>query len=54
MTGFEPATFCTQNKRATKLRYIPFNREYFHSIFHIKKKSILFSTFIRLDSHLIS
>lgn len=23
MTGFEPATFCTQNKRATKLRYIP-------------------------------
>ena len=25
MTGFEPVTFCTQNKRATKLRYIPFN-----------------------------
>ncbi|KAK7322256.1 hypothetical protein VNO80_32656 [Phaseolus coccineus] len=24
MTGFEPVTFCTQNKRATKLRYIPF------------------------------
>ncbi|MFS8017006.1 putative photosystem I PsaJ, reaction centre subunit IX [Helianthus anomalus] len=23
MTGFEPVTFCTQNKRATKLRYIP-------------------------------
>lgn len=23
MTGFEPATSCTQNKRATKLRYIP-------------------------------
>lgn len=23
MTGFEPAAFCTQNKRATKLRYIP-------------------------------
>ncbi|KAK7234880.1 hypothetical protein RIF29_46570 [Crotalaria pallida] len=22
MTGFEPVTFCTQNKRATKLRYI--------------------------------
>ena len=26
MTGFEPVTFCTQNKRATKLRYIPLNR----------------------------
>lgn len=25
MTGFEPVTFCTQNKRATKLRYIPFS-----------------------------
>ncbi|KAL4309996.1 hypothetical protein GQ457_01G025920 [Hibiscus cannabinus] len=25
MTGFEPVTFCTQSKRATKLRYIPFN-----------------------------
>jgi hypothetical protein len=25
MTGFEPATFCTQNKHATKLRYIPSN-----------------------------
>ncbi|KAF4348564.1 hypothetical protein F8388_000243 [Cannabis sativa] len=25
MTGFEPVTFCTQNKRATELRYIPFN-----------------------------
>src|SRR6266508_6362823 len=24
MTGFEPVTFCTQNKRATKLHYIPF------------------------------
>lgn len=24
MTGFEPVTFCTQNKRANKLRYIPF------------------------------
>lgn len=23
MTGFEPVTFCTQNKRATKLRHIP-------------------------------
>ncbi len=23
MTGFEPATFCSQNRRATKLRYIP-------------------------------
>ena len=22
-SGFEPVTFCTQNKRATKLRYIP-------------------------------
>ena len=24
MTGFEPVTFCTQNKRATRLRYTPF------------------------------
>lgn len=24
MTGFEPVTFCTQNKRATVLRYTPF------------------------------
>lgn len=23
MTGFEPATFCSQSRRATKLRYIP-------------------------------
>ena len=23
MTGFEPATSCSQSKRATKLRYIP-------------------------------
>ena len=23
MTGFEPAAFCAQGKRATKLRYIP-------------------------------
>ena len=23
MTGFEPAASCTQNKRATELRYIP-------------------------------
>ena len=25
MTGFEPATFCTQNKHATELRHIPTN-----------------------------
>ena len=24
MTGFEPATLCSQSKCATKLRYIPF------------------------------
>lgn len=30
MTGFEPATFCTQNKRATKLRYIPINYFFLH------------------------
>lgn len=29
MTGFEPVTFCTQNKRATKLRYIPFHQLYY-------------------------
>ena len=23
MAGFEPATFCSQSKHATKLRYIP-------------------------------
>jgi hypothetical protein len=23
MTGFEPATSCSQSRRATKLRYIP-------------------------------
>lgn len=25
MTGFEPATLCSQSRCATKLRYIPFN-----------------------------
>ena len=24
LTGFEPATFCSQSRRATKLRYSPF------------------------------
>jgi hypothetical protein len=24
MTGFEPAASCSQSRRATKLRYIPF------------------------------
>mgnify|MGYP002223808545 CR=1 FL=1 len=23
-TGFEPATYCSQSNRATKLRYVPF------------------------------
>ena len=25
ITGFEPVTFCSQSRRATKLRYIPIN-----------------------------
>ena len=48
MTGFEPVTFCTQNKRATKLRYIPFNSIGYNSlivknpclVFHILKSLI--------------
>ena len=27
LTGFEPATFCSQSRRATKLRYSPFVHE---------------------------
>lgn len=42
MTGFEPVTFCTQNKRATKLRYIPF---FLHCCTMLLYKSpVLFST----------
>ncbi len=26
-TGFEPATYCSQSNRATKLRYVPLNSE---------------------------
>lgn len=32
MTGFEPAAFCTQNKCATKLRYIPSQANELYSI----------------------
>ncbi len=28
MTGFEPATLCSQSICATKLRYIPFSYQY--------------------------
>ncbi|PUZ50516.1 hypothetical protein GQ55_6G064600 [Panicum hallii var. hallii] len=41
MTGFEPVTFCTQNKRATKLRYIPFQNCCTVSLY---KTPVLFST----------
>lgn len=41
MTGFEPVTFCTQNKRATKLRYIPFQNCCTVSLYKIR---VLFST----------
>ena len=43
MTGFEPATFCTQNKRATKLRYIPtFVINYILVRFFMKEKKIIY------------
>lgn len=41
MTGFEPVTFCTQNKRATKLRYIPFSSIGYNSLI-VKNPCLVF------------
>jgi hypothetical protein len=36
MTGFEPATSCSQNRSATKLRYIPIFRSIIYYINRFK------------------
>ena len=55
MTGFEPATSCSQNRSATKLRYIPSNSYHFlvytraeklaSFVFFLLKKRVFFNNF---------
>lgn len=40
MTGFEPATSCSQNRSATKLRYIPIVFIKFNSTQHCQKLQV--------------